>query len=197
MKIKLFYLFLNSFDLKGFGDLVPGINQLLVGDKSTGGKNLLIAFIYIFIGMAILAMCFDLMQHELVEKFVFIAKKLGLAEKDKEELIHEQEKELEKQKQKEAIQKFKEEKPKVNLYNHDEEIVKKAFELPNLSKQKTSIYQTDVRFSASLNSDHRQSKIPKTDRNSASESIKQIIIKPAKIYKDPTVISFEGPTDMD
>jgi hypothetical protein len=185
--------------LKGFGDLVPGINQLLASDKATGGRNLLIAFVYIFIGMAILAMCFDLMQHELVEKFVFIAKKLGITEKDKEDIIKEKEEELEKQKKKEEALNVKEVKTPVPEYNDEEEIVKKAFELPTLARQKTAVYHTDVPFSASVNSNQRK---PFNTRASSSVAIesaksKQINVKPVKIQKDPTVISFEGEKYLD
>ena len=177
--------------------MVPGINQLLAGDKSTGGRNLLIAFIYIFIGMAILAMCFDLMQHELVEKFVFIAKKLGLVEKDKEELIKEQEEEFEKKKKKEeAVQECKDIKNDVPKYNDEEEIVKEAFQLPALARQKTAVYHTDTPFSASVNSNQRKQINPRFGTNSASVS-KQINVKPVKIQKDPTVISFESERELD
>ena len=48
---------------------MPGITALKNGDKSTASRNLLIAGIYLFFGIAILAMCFDLLQEELIIKF--------------------------------------------------------------------------------------------------------------------------------
>jgi hypothetical protein len=60
------------------GDIVPGINYIKKGDISTAGRNLFIAIAYIFLGMAILAMCYDLMQEQMVEKVKAIALRLGI-----------------------------------------------------------------------------------------------------------------------
>ena len=38
--------------------------------------------IYVLFGMAILAMCFDLMQEEIVAKFRWLGRKIGIVEKD-------------------------------------------------------------------------------------------------------------------
>ena len=40
----------------GFGDFVPGITELLNGKTSTAATNLLIAVVYIFIGISVLGM---------------------------------------------------------------------------------------------------------------------------------------------
>lgn len=48
---------------------MPGITALKNGNKSIASRNLLIAGIYLFFGIAILAMCFDLLQEELIIKF--------------------------------------------------------------------------------------------------------------------------------
>lgn len=65
--------------------MVPGLSKLQSSSPEIGGRNLLIATIYIFFGMAILGMCFELMQDELVEKVSLIAKKLGLSQEEPEE----------------------------------------------------------------------------------------------------------------
>ncbi|KAI3381014.1 hypothetical protein SNEBB_005006 [Seison nebaliae] len=63
----------------GFGDFVPGANTI-------DGKNvvlkLIVSVIYILVGMAILAMSFNLMQEEIVSKFQWIGQKCGLVKKD-------------------------------------------------------------------------------------------------------------------
>ena len=45
----------------------------------------MIASIYIFFGMAILAMCFDLIQEGLITKFTLIGEKVGIIKKDQDE----------------------------------------------------------------------------------------------------------------
>lgn len=71
--------------LLGFGDVVPGISQIQT-DK--GVRNVIIAIIYIFIGMANLVMCYDLMEEQLTDKFKSIAIKLGFSsEEEREETI--------------------------------------------------------------------------------------------------------------
>jgi len=57
----------------GFGDLVPGTS--LHADSQ--GKMVLCA-LYLLIGLALLAMCFDLMQEEVRRKFRALGAKLGL-----------------------------------------------------------------------------------------------------------------------
>ena len=70
----------------GFGDYVPGIAALSKGtDNGVGGRNLIVAAIYVFFGMAILAMCFDLIQESLIGKFSLIGKKLGIGKADDDE----------------------------------------------------------------------------------------------------------------
>ncbi|CAF3701774.1 unnamed protein product [Adineta steineri] len=60
----------------GFGDFVPG-----QGADDPAFK-LIIGAIYVLFGMAILAMCFDLMQEEIVAKFRWIGRKCGIVDKD-------------------------------------------------------------------------------------------------------------------
>lgn len=90
--------------MKGFGDFVPGQNQ----DDPYATPKLVLGAIYVLFGMAILAMCFDLMQEEIIAKFTWLGKKLGIIEKDEEdeaEELAEKEKEKEK-KEKEKMNQF-------------------------------------------------------------------------------------------
>ena len=71
----------------GFGDYVPG--QQVTISAQTANLQLIATFIYILLGMSILAMCFDLMQEEIIAKFTWIGKKLGIVEKDDEDIAEE------------------------------------------------------------------------------------------------------------
>ncbi|CAF0868537.1 unnamed protein product [Didymodactylos carnosus] len=62
----------------GFGDFVPGQRK----DDPNSGAKLMLGAIYVLFGMAILAMCFDLMQEEIVAKFRWIGEKIGIIEDD-------------------------------------------------------------------------------------------------------------------
>jgi hypothetical protein len=68
---------------------VPGIAELKRGDEGLAGRNLLIAACYIIIGMAILAMCFDLIQEQLLGKIRLIGNKLGLRQDEPEIIMRE------------------------------------------------------------------------------------------------------------
>ena len=91
----------------GFGDFVPGQNT----SDSLAGVKLLLGAVYALFGMAILAMCFDLMQEEIIAKFTWLGKKVGILKKEEDELAEEEqleqekrEKEFEKQKEKEKME---------------------------------------------------------------------------------------------
>ncbi|UJR31068.1 hypothetical protein I4U23_018578 [Adineta vaga] len=62
----------------GFGDFVPGQR------KDDPAFKLILGAIYVLFGMAILAMCFDLMQEEIVAKFRWIGRKVGILEKEED-----------------------------------------------------------------------------------------------------------------
>lgn len=49
------------------------------------GAKLILGAIYVLFGMAILAMCFDLMQEEIIAKFTWLGKKLGIIDKDSDD----------------------------------------------------------------------------------------------------------------
>lgn len=74
-----------SLSTMGFGDLVPGMTAISNNKQDEATVNLLIAFVYLFIGMALLAMCFALMQDEFKEKVELIVTKLGIRKNQEEE----------------------------------------------------------------------------------------------------------------
>ena len=61
----------------GFGDFVPGTSL----DPSSSQEKLVLCTLYLIIGLALLAMCFDLMQEEARSIFLNLAKRIGLLEK--------------------------------------------------------------------------------------------------------------------
>jgi potassium channel subfamily K protein len=65
----------------GFGDYVPGQNQA----DSYRAPKLILGAIYVLIGMSILAMCFDLMQEEIITKFTWLGKKMGIIDQEDDE----------------------------------------------------------------------------------------------------------------
>jgi len=112
----------------GFGDFVPGQNSK---DKYAGPK-LIAGAIYVLFGMAILAMCFDLMQEEIIAKFTWLGKKIGIIEKDEndleeEKLKAENEKKEKEEKEKKANSKSNTIKP---AYNNQESGFRGGIETP-------------------------------------------------------------------
>lgn len=65
----------------GFGDLVPG--DSVVSDEGTQEK-LVICSLYLLVGMALIAMCFNLMQEEVIHKVRNCGRRIGII-KDQEE----------------------------------------------------------------------------------------------------------------
>jgi uncharacterized protein YoxC len=60
----------------GFGDFVPGESD----DETKRERNLIITISYIIIGMAMLVMCFDLIQNNIKKNFKLISNKLNKTE---------------------------------------------------------------------------------------------------------------------
>ena len=58
----------------GFGDYVPGLKF----DGSSNSEQVFCA-IYVLVGLACIAMCFDLMQADVVKKFKWVTQRLGLS----------------------------------------------------------------------------------------------------------------------
>lgn len=61
----------------GFGDVVPGTDF----ENPTAQAQLLLGSVYVLFGMAILSMCFSLMQEEIVSKCRWIGQKLGILDR--------------------------------------------------------------------------------------------------------------------
>ena len=66
----------------GFGDIVPeGAKFERDGDEF----QMIMCAIYMLFGMAILSMCFSLIQEEIVTKFKWVGEKIGIIEKNKDD----------------------------------------------------------------------------------------------------------------
>ena len=65
----------------GFGDYVPGTS---INNWDSQEKLVLVA-LYLLFGLALCAMCFDLMQEEARNKVRYIGKKIGLIKDEKKE----------------------------------------------------------------------------------------------------------------
>ena len=67
-----------TFATIGFGDFVPGLNEVNQADTDevSIGLSTIICAIYVLFGMAILAMCFDLIQESFIKKIYWILKKI-------------------------------------------------------------------------------------------------------------------------
>jgi len=61
----------------GFGDYVPGTSRL----QADSQVKMVLCALYLLVGLALLAMCFDLMQEEVRRKFRAIGTKIGLIER--------------------------------------------------------------------------------------------------------------------
>jgi len=62
----------------GFGDYVPGTSL----DASASQEKMVLCALYLVFGLALLAMCFDLMQEEAKNKFRSLGRRLGLIEEN-------------------------------------------------------------------------------------------------------------------
>ena len=62
----------------GFGDYVPGTSL----DASASQEKMVLCALYLVFGLALLAMCFDLMQEEAKNKFRSLGRRLGLIENE-------------------------------------------------------------------------------------------------------------------
>ncbi|CAH1797994.1 unnamed protein product [Owenia fusiformis] len=66
----------------GFGDVVPGAANF---ETSQAQVQMILSSVYMLFGMAIVSMCFSLMQDEIVAKFTWVGQKLGIIDKKKVE----------------------------------------------------------------------------------------------------------------
>ncbi|CDW57200.1 Ion trans 2 domain containing protein [Trichuris trichiura] len=74
-----FYFCFVSLATIGFGDLFPGAS---VRDDGSAQEKLVITSLYLLFGMALIAMCFNLAQEEVVSKVVHLVSKLGFWKSD-------------------------------------------------------------------------------------------------------------------
>ena len=61
----------------GFGDYVPGV----VGDGASGAvgtERLILCSVYVILGLALIGMCIDLMQADVLHKLAWVAQKMGI-----------------------------------------------------------------------------------------------------------------------
>lgn len=65
----------------GFGDVTPGRDF----SDPMANARLIIGTVYSIFGMAILSMCFTLMQEEMTAKFLWMGRKMGVVEQGDEE----------------------------------------------------------------------------------------------------------------
>ncbi|XP_063596563.1 TWiK family of potassium channels protein 7-like [Penaeus indicus] len=66
----------------GYGDMVPGTALLDSQNPGTAGLKMAVCIGYILLGMALLSMCLNLMQEQIVEKCRWLAREIGLSGKD-------------------------------------------------------------------------------------------------------------------
>ena len=77
----------------GFGDIVPGASTAASEDEDGMGLGggikveFILCSLYILIGMAVIAMCFNLMQQKVVEGIRAFGKKLGIIKEESTENI--------------------------------------------------------------------------------------------------------------
>jgi hypothetical protein len=74
-----------TFATIGFGDFVPGLKEVNQADSDevSIGLSTIICAIYVLFGMAILAMCFDLIQESFIKRLYWILKKIQTKNKTK------------------------------------------------------------------------------------------------------------------
>ena len=68
----------------GFGDFVPG-DAVLNADAENGQAKLLLAVIYVLMGLAIVAMTINLVQEEIIERFRQLAIDIGIIDDDEDD----------------------------------------------------------------------------------------------------------------
>ena len=75
------YFCFTSLMTIGFGDFVPGKDYIFQVDEESekeGRAKLILGTVYILLGMALLAMCLNLMQEKIVVQVRTVARRLGL-----------------------------------------------------------------------------------------------------------------------
>lgn len=65
----------------GFGDFVPG-DAVLNVNAENGQAKLLLAVVYVLMGLAVVAMTINLVQEEIIERFRQLAIDIGIIDDD-------------------------------------------------------------------------------------------------------------------
>ena len=68
----------------GFGDFVPG-DAVLNVNAENGQAKLLLAVVYVLMGLAVVAMTINLVQEEIIERFRQLAIDIGIIDDDENE----------------------------------------------------------------------------------------------------------------
>merc|ERR1719266_1959018 len=76
-----FYFSFITLTTIGFGDFVPG-DAVLNADAENGQAKLLLAVVYVLMGLAIVAMTINLVQEEIIERFRQLAIDIGIIDDD-------------------------------------------------------------------------------------------------------------------
>ena len=71
------------FSNLGFGDFVPG-DAVLNVDAENGQAKLLLAVVYVLMGLAVVAMTINLVQEEIIERFRQLAIDIGIIDDDED-----------------------------------------------------------------------------------------------------------------
>ena len=74
-------LHLKIFFHSGFGDFVPG-DAVLNANAEDGQGKLLLAVVYVLMGLAVVAMTINLVQEEIIERFRQLAIDMGIIDDD-------------------------------------------------------------------------------------------------------------------
>lgn len=65
----------------GFGDFVPGVAKMGTNKEyDANSENLVLCALYVFIGLAFIGMCIDLMQVDVINKIKWLGRVIGLSE---------------------------------------------------------------------------------------------------------------------
>ena len=68
---------IQTYFITGFGDFVPG-DAVLNANAEDGQGKLLLAVVYVLMGLAVVAMTINLVQEEIIERFRQLAIDIGI-----------------------------------------------------------------------------------------------------------------------
>lgn len=74
----------------GFGDYVPGIVSGGSTSDRSSTERLVVCTMYLFVGLALVGMCIDLMQADVIKKLTWLAKKIGIIGRGEDQSLSQQ-----------------------------------------------------------------------------------------------------------